>query len=81
MKLIDLPGWGWAAPKDKEVAQFLARVRERPRKKIFIHFWLAAIASVYSSLRIRITFDAWTPRNTPYRKCVPSTATSFGILI
>ena len=39
MRLVSIPGTGWTAPADEQVAQFFALVSETPRGKIFIHCW------------------------------------------
>jgi protein tyrosine/serine phosphatase len=63
MTLVSLPGYGWASPKDEEVAQFFALVRERPRKKIFIHCWLGGDRNGLFVAAYRITFEGWTPEH------------------
>jgi protein tyrosine phosphatase (PTP) superfamily phosphohydrolase (DUF442 family) len=41
IRYINLPGSGWSTAKDEQIAQFFWLVRERPRRKVFIHCWLA----------------------------------------
>ena len=40
MRLVNIPGYGWASPSDKEMAQFFALVNEKPQAKN-IHSLLA----------------------------------------
>jgi predicted protein tyrosine phosphatase len=61
MRFINLPGSGWATPKDEEIAQFFSLVREQPRRKIFIHCWLGGDRSGMFIAAYRIAFDSWTP--------------------
>ena len=61
MRFINLPGYGWASPKDEEIARFFSLVRERPKRKIFIHCWLGGDRSGMFIAAYRITFDGWTP--------------------
>jgi len=61
MRFINLPGNGWAAPKDEEIARFFALVREQPRRKIFLHCWLGGDRSGMFIAAYRIAFDGWTP--------------------
>jgi hypothetical protein len=35
MRLVSIPGTGWTAPRDEQVAQFFAPVSETPRGKSF----------------------------------------------
>jgi protein tyrosine/serine phosphatase len=60
MTLVSLPGYGWASPKDEEVAQFFALLRETPRKIIFIHCWLGGDRDGMLVAAYRIAFDGWT---------------------
>ena len=61
MRFINLPGSGWATPSDEEVARFFSLVRERPRRKIFIHCWLGGDRSGTLIAAYRIAFDGWSP--------------------
>jgi protein tyrosine/serine phosphatase len=61
MRFINLPGGGWAVPKDEEIARFFGLVREQPRRKIFIHCWLGGDRSGMFIAAYRIAFDGWTP--------------------
>jgi protein-tyrosine phosphatase len=60
IRFVNLPGSGWATPKDEEIARFFAMVRERPRRKIFIHCWLGGDRSGMFIAAYRIAFDHWT---------------------
>jgi len=60
MRFINLPGSGWATPKDEEIAQFFSLLRERPRRKIFIHCWLGGDRSGMFIAAYRIAFDGWS---------------------
>ncbi len=62
IRFINLPGSGWATPKDEQIAQFFSLVRERPRKKIFIHCWLGGDRSGMFIAAYRIAFDGWSPQ-------------------
>jgi protein tyrosine phosphatase (PTP) superfamily phosphohydrolase (DUF442 family) len=61
IRFINLPGSGWATPKDEEIVQFFALVRERPRRKIFIHCWLGGDRSGMFIAAYRIAFEGWSP--------------------
>jgi protein-tyrosine phosphatase len=61
IRFINLPGSGWATPKDEEIAQFFNLVREQPRRKVFLHCWLGGDRSGEFIAAYRIAFDAWTP--------------------
>lgn len=61
MRLINLPGSGWATPKDEEIAEFFELIREQPRRKIFIHCWLGGDRSGMFIAAYRVAFDGWTP--------------------
>jgi len=60
IRFINLPGSGWATPKDEEIAAFFSLVQERPRRKIFIHCWLGGDRSGMFIAAYRIAFDGWT---------------------
>jgi tyrosine-protein phosphatase SIW14 len=62
IRFINLPGSGWATPKDEEIAQFFSLVRERPRRKIFIHCWLGGDRSGMFVAAYRIAFEGWSPQ-------------------
>ena len=62
IRFINLPGSGWATPTDDEIAQFFTLVRERPRRKIFIHCWLGGDRSGMFIAAYRIAFEGWSPR-------------------
>jgi len=62
MHFINLPGSGWATPKDEEIAQFFSLLRERPRRKIFVHCWLGGDRSGMFIAAYRIAFDGWSPQ-------------------
>ena len=61
MRFINLPGSGWATPKDQDLARFFALVRDQPRRKLFIHCWLGGDRSGMFIAAYRVTFDGWTP--------------------
>ena len=60
MRLVNFPGYGWASPKDEQVAQFFALVSEKPRRKIFVHCWLGGDRNGLFIAAYRIAFDGWT---------------------
>jgi tyrosine-protein phosphatase SIW14 len=62
IRFINLPGSGWATPKDEEIAQFFSLVRERPKRKIFIHCWLGGDRSGMFIAAYRIAFEGWSPQ-------------------
>jgi protein-tyrosine phosphatase len=61
MRLISIPGTGWTAPRDEQMAQFFALVSERPRRKIFIHCWFGGDRDGMFVAAYRIAFNGWTP--------------------
>ncbi len=61
MSLANIPGNVWSPPRDEQVAQFFSLVRERPRRRIFVHCWLGADRSGVFVAIDRIAFDGWTP--------------------
>jgi tyrosine-protein phosphatase SIW14 len=61
MRLVSIPGTGWTAPRDEQIAQFFALVSERPRRKIFIHCWFGGDRDGMFVAAYRIAFDGWTP--------------------
>jgi tyrosine-protein phosphatase SIW14 len=61
MRLVHIPGNGWSPPRDEQIAQFFSLVRERPRRKIFVHCWLGSDRSGVFLATYRIAFDGWTP--------------------
>ncbi|HKE08610.1 MAG TPA: tyrosine-protein phosphatase [Candidatus Acidoferrum sp.] len=61
MHLVSIPGNGWSPPTDKQMAQFFSLIRERPRRKIFIHCWLGGDRTGVFIAAYRITFEGWTP--------------------
>ena len=60
MRLAHIPGTGWTAPRDEQIAQFFALVREKPRRKIFIHCWFGGDRDGMFVAAYRIAFDGWT---------------------
>ena len=61
MQFVNLPGSGWATPKDEEIVRFFSLVREHPKRKTFIHCWLGGDRSGMFIAAYRIAFDRWTP--------------------
>jgi len=66
MRLVHIPGTGWTAPRDEQIAQFFALVSERPRRKIFIHCWFGGDRDGMFVAAYRIAFDGWTAEETIY---------------
>ena len=64
IRYINLPGSGWATPKDEEIAQFFSLIDEQPKRKIFIHCWLGGDRSGMFIAAYRIAFDGWSPQQT-----------------
>ena len=62
MRFMNIPGSGWATPKDEEVAQFFNLILERPRRIIFIHCWLGGDRSGMFIAAYRIAFEGWSPQ-------------------
>ena len=60
MRLVSIPGTGWTAPRDEQVAQFFALVSETPRRKIFIHCWFGGDRDGMFVAAYRIAFDGWS---------------------
>ena len=60
MRLVSIPGTGWTAPRDEQVARFFALVSETPRRKIFIHCWFGGDRDGMFVAAYRIAFDGWT---------------------
>jgi tyrosine-protein phosphatase SIW14 len=61
IQVVSIPGNGWSAPNDKEVAEFFSLVRKQPRRRIFIHCWLGGDRVGLFVAAYRIAFDGWTP--------------------
>jgi tyrosine-protein phosphatase SIW14 len=62
IRFINLPGSGWATAKDEQIAEFFSLIRERPRRKIFIHCWLGGDRSGMFIAAYRIAFEGWSPQ-------------------
>lgn len=62
MRFVNLPGSGWATPKDDEIARFFRLILERPRRTIFIHCWLGGDRSGMFIAAYRIAFEGWPPQ-------------------
>jgi len=60
MPLVSIPGTGWTAPRDEQVAQFFAPVSETPRGKSFIHCWFGGDRDARFVAAYRIACDGWT---------------------
>lgn len=61
MRLVSIPGTGWTAPRDEQIAQFFALVSERPRRKIFMHCWFGGDRDGMFVAAYRIAFNGWAP--------------------
>lgn len=61
MQFVNLPGSGWATPKDEEIGRFFSLVSERPKMATFIHCWLGGDRSGMFIAAYRIAFYKWTP--------------------
>ena len=59
MQYISIP-WHCMFPKDKAMAQFLAVLRENPRKKIFVHCRLGDDRTGMMIAAYRMAVDHWT---------------------
>jgi len=66
MQLVSIPGTGWTAPRDEQIAQFFALVSEKPQRKIFIHCWFGGDRDGMFVAAYRIVFDGWTPEEAIY---------------
>ena len=62
IRLVSIPGNGWSRPSDKQVAQFLTLIQERPRHRTFVHCWFGGDRSGVFLAVYRITFEHWTPQ-------------------
>ena len=60
MRFMNLPGSGWATPKDEEIVQFFDLSLQRPRRTIFIHCWLGGDRSGMFIAAYRIAFEGWS---------------------
>ena len=60
MSLVSIPGNGWTAPRDEQVAQFFALASESPRRRIFVHCWFGGDRVGMFVAAYRIAFDGWT---------------------
>ena len=60
MKSVLIPGNGWTPPSDKQMAEFFAAIKERPRPTIFIHCWLGGDRTGVFLAAYRIAFNHWT---------------------
>jgi protein tyrosine/serine phosphatase len=80
MRLVSIPGTGWTAPRDEQVAQFFALVSETPRRKIFIHCWFAGDRDGMFVAAYRIAFG-WTAGKRRSMKCGRFTTRNFFIRI
>jgi len=60
MQLVSIPGTGWTAPRDEQIAQFFALVSATPRRKIFVHCWFGGDRDGMFVAAYRIAFDGWT---------------------
>jgi protein tyrosine/serine phosphatase len=60
MRLVSIPGTGWTAPRDEQIAQFFSLASETPRRKIFVHCWFGGDRDGMFVAAYRIAFDGWT---------------------
>jgi len=60
MQYISIP-WHCMFPKDKAMAQFLAVVRDNPKKKVFVHCRLGDDRTGMMVAAYRMAVDNWTP--------------------
>lgn len=60
MQYISIP-WHCMFPKDKAMAQFLAVLRDNPKKKIFVHCRLGDDRTGMMVAAYRMAVDNWTP--------------------
>ncbi len=60
MRLVSIPGTGWTAPRDEQIAQFFLLASETPRRKIFVHCWFGGDRDGMFVAAYRIAFDGWT---------------------
>lgn len=61
MQYISIP-WHCMFPKDKAIAQFLAVLRDNPKKKIFVHCRLGDDRTGMMIAAYRIAVDNWTAK-------------------
>ena len=60
MRLVSIPGTGWTAPRDEQIARFFSLASETPRRKIFVHCWFGGDRDGMFVAAYRIAFDGWT---------------------
>ena len=60
MQLVNIPGTGWTAPRNKQIAEFFALVSAQPRRRIFVHCWFGGDRVGMFLAAYRIAFDGWT---------------------
>ena len=61
MHFVNMPGNGWTAPSDRQIAEFFRIIQQRPRRRIFVHCWLGGDRSGVFIAVYRIAFEGWTP--------------------
>src|SRR5262249_25704174 len=61
MHVVNIAGNGWTPPQDEQMAQFFSLLRERPRRRIFVHCWLGSDRTGVFVGAYRIAFEGWTP--------------------
>ena len=61
MRLVSIPGNGWFAPRDEQIAEFFSLASETPKRKIFVHCWFGGDRVGMFIAAYRIAFDGWTP--------------------
>ena len=64
MKFVNVRASGWSPPKDAEIVQFFRVLRERPRKKIFVHCWMGNDRTGVFIGTYRIAFEGWSAEKT-----------------
>jgi protein tyrosine/serine phosphatase len=60
MRLVSIPGTGWSAPRDEQIAQFFSLASETPRREIFAHCWFGGDRDGMFVAAYRMAFDGWT---------------------
>jgi tyrosine-protein phosphatase SIW14 len=61
MRFVNIPVFGWSAPGDAKVAQFLKVVQQDPTQKIFVHCYYGEDRTGVMVATYRIAQQNWTP--------------------